>query len=122
MGTEFYALPNGQIQGFGDGATPPSGSRLMDRAPAHGLDRFDFTTNRVIPYVPVKPLYNRLQELIEQLPDAELAAYAPLLGSVKPLLESGRKEAVRMIISNAQLQRPQHQPIKDALLAEFAKE
>lgn len=119
MATQFYALQDGSIQGFGDGAQPPEGAVLLDGPPAHGLDRYDHESGQIVPYAQAMPLYDRLQAVVDELPDEALAVYAPLLGAVGPLLATSRVNAVKLLIQNVQLADPSHESIKDALLAEF---
>ena len=64
------------------------------------------------------PLTDRLRAKIDQLPDAALAQYAPLIASVEPLIKAGRVGAVKAMIQGARLVSDSHKPLRDALLDE----
>lgn len=67
---------------------------------------------------PKPSLMTRLQTKVGDLSDADIAAYAPLIASVEPLIKMNKLGAVKAMIQGALLVNADHELIRAALLDE----
>lgn len=120
MATQFYALPDGSIQGYGDGAEPPDGSVLLDASEVQdGRDTYNHQTGEVTHYSPVVPLIDRLNAIFASQSVELRAQFGPLRAAVKTAFDYNDTAAAQATIAGATI--PQElEPIRAALLAEFS--
>jgi len=120
MATQFYALPDGSIQGYGDGAEPPEGSVLLNASDVHdGRDTYNHQTGEIVHYSPAVPLIDRLNVIFAAQPLELRAQFGPLRAAVKTAFDYNDIEAAYATIAGASV--PQElESIRTALLAEFS--
>lgn len=118
MTTRFFFADTGEyIGGFNDISQVPENAIEVGEPPLHGLDRL--INGSIIPYEPVKPLIERLNEFFTaNLPDEAQADFAPLKVSVRQAMEEGRPNIAKLIIQRATV--PEElEPLRAQLLALF---
>lgn len=117
MATKFFVDADGNYIGGFDGVEPPNGAIEVPYPPDTHASQL-WNGEAYEPYIPIKPLAEKLNEIFQAQTPEVRAQFGPFKAAVKDFLEEDDTLAALATINGAQVSE-ELAPVKDQMLSLF---